>query len=148
MIRQYSRADKEQLTALLRRNIPEYFHPGELKDYDEYLDLHLEKYFVYEVENDILGCGGINYSDDRQTARLSWDIVHPKHHRKGIGKKLLEHRVSLLKSDPDLRQIAVRTTQHAYKFYEQNGFTLVRTEKDFWAKGFDLYFMHMPVLSF
>jgi ribosomal protein S18 acetylase RimI-like enzyme len=39
--------------------------------------------------------------------------------------------------------IIVRTSQLAYKFYQKVGFELEKTEKDFWAKGFDLYQMKM-----
>jgi hypothetical protein len=35
----------------------------------------------------------------------------------------------------------VRTSQVAYQFYQKAGFDLEKIEKDFWAKGFDLYQM-------
>jgi ribosomal protein S18 acetylase RimI-like enzyme len=41
----------------------------------------------------------------------------------------------------NITTIMVRTSQLAYKFYEKNGFILKEIEKDYWAKGFDLYSM-------
>jgi ribosomal protein S18 acetylase RimI-like enzyme len=35
----------------------------------------------------------------------------------------------------------VRTSQHAWRFFEKMGFELQKTEKNFWAPGFDLYQM-------
>jgi hypothetical protein len=39
----------------------------------------------------------------------------------------------------------VRTTQLTDQFYAKMGFQLERTEKDFWAKGLDLYQMRMNI---
>lgn len=62
---------------------------------------------------------------------------------KGIGKELVRHRVEHIKKNSTAKIIVVRTSQHASGFYAKLGFQLVRTEKDFWAEGFDLYQMTM-----
>jgi len=45
--------------------------------------------------------------------------------------------------NPKIDIISVRTSQHAYKFYEKMGFELVKITNDYWAKNFDLYLMQM-----
>jgi [ribosomal protein S18]-alanine N-acetyltransferase len=102
-------------------------------------------YFVFEEEGKILGCGGINYFIDKGEARLSWDMVHPEFQGKGIGKQLTLYRVELLKKDPRINIIVVRTTQLVYNFYEKSGFSIEKTEKDYWARGFVLYQMKMKI---
>jgi len=143
MIRKYSYKDKPKLIELLRQNIPEYFDSSEEGDFENYLDTEVEDYFVYEENFEVIGGGGINYFPTEKLARISWDMIHPKSHGKGIGKKLTQFRINHLKGNPEIEVIVVRTSQFAYKFYEKMGFELEKVEKDFWAKNFDLYQMRM-----
>ncbi len=146
MIRPYTPADKNELVAVLQLNIPAYFHPDEESDYQTYLAQHLEDYFVVtESSGRIIGAGGINYVAGQTEARISWDIIHPDFQGKGIGTQLMLHRIEHIKQKPSIRRITVRTSQLVYPFYEKMGFVLERTEKDFWAKGFDLYQMKMTL---
>ena len=52
--------------ALLRQNTPAYFDPSEEADFNHYLDVEREDYFVYEEEGRIVGAGGINYFPERK----------------------------------------------------------------------------------
>jgi len=143
MIRDYSIEDKPKLIELLRLNTPEYFDVSEEIDFENYLDNEVEDYFVYLENSKIIGAGGINYFPKENLARISWDMIDPEFQGKGIGKKLTKHRINHLNKNPNIELIVVRTTQLVYKFYEKIGFKLEKVEKDFWAKGFDLYLMQM-----
>lgn len=145
MIRPYIPADKEKVLGLLRLNTPLYFHSSEEPDLLAYLERDAEHYYVVEEAGEIIGSGGFNLFPAQKTARISWDIIHPAHHGKGIGKQLTLHRLNEIRHNHPVELITVRTTQLVYRFYEKLGFELVKTEKDFWAKGFDLYQMNMPV---
>ncbi|NDK55156.1 GNAT family N-acetyltransferase [Pontibacter fetidus] len=145
MIRPYTSSDKTALIDLLKLNTPLYFAEAEEADFIEYLEQHLEDYFVVEEAGAIVGAGGINYFSDDKIARLSWDIVHPAYQGKRIGSQLTQHRINHIKANPGINTIVVRTTQLAYPFYQKMGFTLVKTEKDYWAKGFDLYEMYLSL---
>ncbi|MFD2999702.1 GNAT family N-acetyltransferase [Pontibacter toksunensis] len=141
MIRAYTSNNKEELLILLRLNTPQYFDVSEEADFIEYLDHRLEDYFVVEEDGQIIGSGGINYFPESKLARISWDVVHPDFQGKGVGKRLMLHRIEHIRKNPAIDFIVVRTTQRVYPFYEKMGFKLEKTEKDFWAKGFDLYQM-------
>ena len=143
MIRKYSNKDKPKIIELLRKNTPAFFAPSEEADFVNYLDHEVEDYFVYEEDARIIGAGGINYFPKLKLARISWDIIAPNSQGKGVGRKLTQHRLHHLKERENIELIVVRTTQLAHKFYEKMGFELEKTEKDFWAKGFDLYQMKM-----
>ncbi|MEM5567001.1 GNAT family N-acetyltransferase [Psychroserpens sp. AS72] len=143
MIRAYTSQDKSKLIELLRQNTPEYFAASEEIDFVNYLHNDIEDYFVYEEDSKIIGCGGINYFPEEKSARISWDMIDPKSHGKGIGKKITQHRIHHINANPNIDFIIVRTTQLVYKFYEKMGFELQNIEKDFWAKDFDLYEMRM-----
>ncbi|MBU2949649.1 GNAT family N-acetyltransferase [Tamlana agarivorans] len=147
MIRKYTKKDRHQVITLLRQNTPKYFASSEETDFENYLKNEVEDYFVYEQNSIIIGTGGINYFPTEKTARLSWDMIHPKHQGKGIGKALTQYRINYLLENQNIEFIVVRTTQLAFQFYEKMGFMLMSIEKDYWAENFDLYEMKMPIKS-
>jgi len=141
MIRKYSHQDKTEVIELLRLNTPEYFDPSEEKDLVNYLDKEIEDYYVVVENSKIVGAGGINYFLSENTARISWDMIKPNSQGKGIGMQLIKHRIDRIKENNSIENIIVRTSQHAYRFYEKTGFKLKKIEKDYWAENFDLYIM-------
>jgi ribosomal protein S18 acetylase RimI-like enzyme len=145
MIRPYTESDQEGLIKLLRLNTPEYFDSSEEADFIEYLKHHSQNYFVVEVAGSIIGSGGFNWFDEGKTARISWDLIHPEFQRKGVGKELTLYRINEIRKNPQVNLIRVRTSQMVYPFYQKIGFKLEKTEKDFWAKGYDLYQMILEV---
>ena len=142
-IRKYLPEDKELLVELLTLHVPDFFAESEIADYENYLQHKTELYFVAESDNDIVGAGGINFDKENRTAKISWDFTAPHYQNKGVGRKLLEYRLAILRNMPDVDRITVRTSQLAFRFYEKSGFRLKTVEKDYWAKGFDLYDMEL-----
>lgn len=126
---------------LIRLNTPKYFASAEEADLNNYLDRERELYYVLLSDEKIVGCGGINFTDNKTTGKISWDILHPEYQGKSLGSQLLKHRIGKLKSIDSIQKIIVRTSQLAYKFYEKQGFVLNEIKKDYWAKGFDMYSM-------
>lgn len=141
IIREYNSDDYDKLLEILMLNIPEYFSQEEYPDFQKYLKEERENYFVAENDDMIVGCGGINYKKDENIAMISWDIIHPKYQGNGIGNRILNHRIDLIKKHHPNYKIIIRTSQLVYKFYEKNGFILLERHKDFWAEGFDMYKM-------
>lgn len=140
-IRNYIPSDKSAVINLLRLNTPTFFAPAEERDFEQYLESELEDYFVVIEKDKIIGCGGVNYFPSEKSARISWDMISPQFHGKGIGKQLVENRLQLLLKNPEIDFIVVRTSQHTFQFYEKMGFEIKQVVKDFWAEGFDLYEM-------
>lgn len=140
-IRKYEPNDKDEVLNLIRLNTPEYFAVDEEEDLKNYLDNEIELYYVLLYDRKIVGCGGINFSDDQTIGKISWDIIHPNYQGKSLGAKLLKHRIDILNSIKSIQKITVRTSQVAYKFYEKQGFELFEIKKDYWADGFDMYNM-------
>lgn len=144
-IRNYNPADREKIITLLRLNTPQFFSPIEEADLADYLDHHAEHYYVVEIESIIVGCGGINLTDDGFTARISWDIIHPDSQGQGIGSAITKFRIEKIKEMEGIQVIAVRTSQMAYQYYAKFGFELKEIVKDYWADGFDLYDMAFTI---
>jgi ribosomal protein S18 acetylase RimI-like enzyme len=145
MIKKYSKSDKQEVIKLLRLNTPKYFAPSEEKEFIKYLDHETEDYFVVKENSKIIGVGGINYFPNKKIATICWDIVHPDYQNKKIGKNLTQHRINYIQKNSNAKLIVVSTSQLAYKFYEKMGFELKKIEKDYWAKGFDLYQMTITI---
>ncbi|HRP88942.1 MAG TPA: N-acetyltransferase [Edaphocola sp.] len=140
-IRAYKTDDKIAVLNLIRLNTPKYFAPEEEEDLKKYLESKRELYYVLECDEKIVGCGGINFSDDKTIAKISWDIFHPDYQGQSLGTNLLKHRLEIIKSKDNIKKITVRTSQVAFLFYEKNGFELFEIKKNYWAEGFDLYNM-------
>lgn len=141
IIRPYIKSDKKVLLNILKLNTPKFFSPKEEKDFIYYLDNKIEYYYVIEFNNQVVGGGGINFTDDKLTGKISWDLINPEFQGKSLGSKLLNYRMEKLKEFNNVQQIIVRTSQVVYKFYEKLGFTLFEVVEDYWAKGFHLYNM-------
>ena len=142
-IRPYSPSDEIMVLELLKLNTPQYFAESEKADLIEYLANHIDHYYVVEIDNTIMGCGGFNRTPDGKRGVLSWDIIHPDAQGKGIGSALVKFRIADMQK-LGVKEIGVRTSQHVYQFYEKMGFTLKSpVVKDYWAEGFDLYEMEI-----
>ncbi|KHJ36773.1 N-acetylglutamate synthase [Pedobacter glucosidilyticus] len=140
-IREYNTEDKSEVINLIRLNTPKYFAVDEEEDFQQYLETERELYYVLLYNQKIVGCGGINFADHHTIGKISWDIFHPDYQGKSLGTKLLKYRLDKLYSLKRIREITVRTSQVAYKFYEKQGFELLETQKDYWAEGLDMYNM-------
>lgn len=140
-IRPYLPTDQQEVIAILQLNTPHFFAHEEKADLLRYLAYEREDYFVLTQNQTIIGSGGINYKTEKNTAYISWDLLHPHYQRHGYGSQLLQYRISRIAHLHPTMQIVVRTSQLAYAFYEANGFILKETIPAYWAPGFDLYYM-------
>jgi ribosomal-protein-alanine N-acetyltransferase len=141
LIRNYKPTDKSALLQIIRDNTPAYFAPEEEHDFSNYLDNEIEAYFVVETDGKIIGCGGVNFEENKTIGIISWGMIHPDYHGKKIGSALLQHRLDFLNRIESIQRITVRTSQFVYQFYEKLGFQLIESKKDFWCPGIDLYYM-------
>jgi len=141
IIRSYDVTDKEAVLNLLRLNTPAYFAVEEEVGFIHYLENEIQYYYVLELNKQIVGSGGFNFSGINTVGKISWDMLHPDFQGKSLGSALLHYRIEKLKQFKDLETIIVRTSQLAYTFYQKNGFYLTEVVEDYWAKGFHLYKM-------
>lgn len=138
-VRSYDTKDRQAIIDLFLLNTPAYFDPKEQQDLEHYLDKEIEGYYVATDNDSIAGCGGYNLKDG--AGYLSWYIVHPAYHGKGVGRSLVQNSLDMLKNKHGLSRVTVRTSQLTWEFYAKFGFRLIDTAKDYWGKGLDLYVM-------
>ena len=133
--------DRQSVLEIMDLNTPAFFHPMEREDFVEYLEKKRQDYFVIEKDDQVVGCGGLNYFPQNGIVRISWDMIHPDYQYQGLGTKLLEYRLDFIQTKYKVNTIVVRTSQHAVGFYKAFGFVLEEISLDFWAPGYDLYGM-------
>ena len=141
MIRPYITSDKEKLVEIFKLNTPKYFVREELKDFETYLQEQSETYFTIEYKKEIVGGIGCYVKQSDNSGRITWIFFHPNFSGHGLGTKAVEHCLSILKANTHVEKLIVTTSQLAYKFFEKFGYALIKTQKDYWGKGLDLYLM-------
>ena len=145
-IRKAKPSDLNFLNQIFFLNIPKYFHEKEFEDFKKYINSnHIETYFIIESEDKILGAAGYAY-ENKQTANICWVFVDPGFHSNGLGTKLVNHCIDILKKDNQLNVIQLETSNITYKFYEKMNFKLQYIKKEYWPNNDDLYFMNMNLI--
>jgi len=147
MITLYHPDDKDTVLNIFRANVPSAFSAKEEADLRNYLSQERDLYYVLQQPSGkIMGAGGINrFVDDEESARLSWDLLHPEYQGKGFGALLVQHRLEELHKDSRIRKVFVRTSQMAAPFYRKMGFQLLSTHKDFWDQGYHMHLMEISL---
>jgi len=80
VIRKLDPADLDTCCDIYLRNEQEHFPEGHFEDFKEYLTLDSSLSLVTEVENRVIGVGGICLESADNTARhLSFGMIDPDH---------------------------------------------------------------------
>ena len=145
-IRIASPKDLNCLIEIFTLNIPKYFHEKELIDFKKYfISKNIENYFVIISKGKILGAAGYAH-ENKETANICWVFVDPSYHKNGLGTKLVNHCVNILKANEKLNTIQLECSNITYKFYEKLGFKVKYIKKDYWPNNDDLYFMKLHLI--
>jgi GNAT superfamily N-acetyltransferase len=145
-IRPFTDADIDACVAICAANHPEYIGLHEIEEHRQFLT---EKpyapapYYVIEVEGALVACGGVAIAG--KALHLCWGLVHPSWHRRGLGTKLIEHRLAWAKTQPDLEVAELCTSQKTVAFYERFGFETIKLTENGFGPGLDRHDMECPL---
>ncbi len=145
MIYPYEDKYLPEVLEVFKLNVPDSFDPSEITDLKEYLKNNASTYFVYIENERIVGACGYHFPEIN-LGGISWIFTDPKYKGKKIGSKLVNHCIDEIQKNSSITNIEVRTSQFANVFFEKMGFKTQLVKQDYWAKGYDLYAMTMPVL--
>lgn len=151
-IRPYQSNDHNSCIDIFKSNLPLYFAPHEedylinwLKGFDEnrlvYPSNLAEHFYVAEINNNVIACGGFYIPQNSNKANMTWGMVHNHHHKQGIGKQLLVHRINIIKQQYPNNFITLDTSQHTYAFFQKLGFTITKITQNGYGPGLDRYDM-------
>ena len=144
--RDFAAGDTEACLAVFDSNVPEYFHEGERAEFLAFLEALPGPYLVLVDDlGDVVGCGGYARAESPGRADLCWGMVRNDAHRKGMGRALTKARLNRILADPDVREVALNTSQHTTGFYERLGFRTVSVVRDGCGPGLDRCEMRMTV---
>lgn len=137
-IRLYQHNDKAACLAIFDSNVPQYFVPGERNEFIQWLNKPgRAPYYVFEAEQETVGCGGIYVDKDKQIAGLAWGMVHRNYHKKGLGRSLTLYRLKAMTLNYPTLEQHLETSQYTEAFYQQFGFQTYERIKNGFSPGLD-----------
>ena len=145
MIRPYRSSDQQALVGILKLNVPKYFDAGEIAEFEEYLKGNAHTYLTLEYQGKIVGGAGYLVTDNNTIGHVRWIFFHPDSAGHGFGGEAMKYCLAAFRSMPTVKKLIVTTSQLAYQFFEKFGLVVIKTEKDYWGKGLDLYWMEMEL---
>ena len=120
--RRFDIADLPQCLALYKLNEPGRF-PERVRDhYEECLRSGRTYVLVAEDEGRIVATGGMNIFLKPHIAVLSYGLVRPDYHGKGIGTALLLARLALLSNKEPVYRVLIFAVRKSFVFYQRFGF--------------------------
>jgi GNAT superfamily N-acetyltransferase len=146
-IRAYRRNDQDACVAIFESNVPDYFDPHDRADLMAFLDELPGPYFVCVVPGrGVAACGGYYTQPEAQLAGLTWGMVHRDLHRQGLGRQMLEYRLSAIRSLPRIRTVRARTTQVTEEFFRRCGFVPTGRQPGGFGGGLDLVELELQLM--
>lgn len=85
------------------------------------VDKNIDHFFVYEVDDSLIGCAALIPDDDGRCAELASVLVQPFYQGKGVGKKLVDYALDLARAR-GFEYILALSTQAAGFFRNVCGF--------------------------
>ena len=133
--RKFINTDIDDCLNIYRTNSSQSFIPKTQEYEDEFCRSLLDENIlsiVGVINNTIVATGNINYEENNNLALLSYGLVHPLFHKKGIGSKLLTMRISLISQTNSIpHYLFMYATDNSENFYIQKfGFEKYYEEKD------------------
>ena len=142
--RPYNHEDYDDCVQIFQQNTPQYFHPGELADYKDYLKNYaLGNYWIYMAGSTTIGCAGIRVSEN--IGRLVYGMITPAYHRHGHGKDLLNFRLRKLVELAHVTHIKLETSPEAMGFFSKLGFVEERRIENGFGPGLDQIYMSLHI---
>lgn len=104
-----------------------------------------QKYFIYKLNNEIIGYIGLRVYDD--SAEVLNFLIDNKYHNKGYGTELFNYILKYLKNN-NIKQLTLEVNVNnlkALKFYNKHNFEILYTRKNYYKNKEDAYVLKKDV---
>ncbi|MCS7338335.1 MAG: amino-acid N-acetyltransferase [Verrucomicrobiae bacterium] len=118
---QIRRARKKDVTAILALTRTAVEADELLKRTRADIERHLEDYFIFEIDNNPVGCVALHMYPEYGKAELACLYVKPSHENRGIGRKLVQF-VEKKAREAGMRELFALSTQAYTYFQSKAGF--------------------------
>ena len=139
--RPYRPTDFAACLALFDGNVPQFFAATERADFADFLRDHGDlPYLVVEQGGAVVACGGVDVTAGPEGSKwgcLTWGMVDRSRQGQGLGRVLTTARLDLLRARPEVREVAIETSQHTAGFYAGFGFLVTCVTPDGFGPGLD-----------
>ena len=145
IIRIYKTTDQNACMEAFQTNVPKFFTHDEVGDFERFLDkladpeeLGQMPYYVLELDNRIIGCGGFAEKagiNGEPAVTFTWGLVHRDFHKQRYGEELLQFRIREIRNQFPGKQVILDTTQFSYTFFEKYGFKTVKYTPNGYEEG-------------
>ena len=147
-IREYVPGDYDRCSEIYSKNEVGRFPEGYLEKYQKHLEDNESIVIVLEEDSGVVGTGGIclhDYTDDISMAALSFGLIDPSYHGKGLGTMLMCARLCFLDPRSSWHLIMTSVGNGTEIFFKNLGFRFVTMSKD--EEGTDLENYHVRALK-
>lgn len=147
-IRAYRRNDQDACVAIFESNTPDYFDPHDRADLIAFLDDLPGPYYVWVApDSGVMACGGYYVEAGGRTAGLTWGMVHRQLHRLGIGRRMLEYRLAVIRTSSTIKTVRARTTQVTEPFFRRCGFISSQRREGGFGPGLDFVELELDLTA-
>jgi N-acetylglutamate synthase-like GNAT family acetyltransferase len=141
-IRSYTPRDREACLDILDGNTPEFFVSADRDAFAKFLDNCPGPYFVVEEHGAVVACGGWAV-ESQDVAVLTWGMVRRDLHRRGIGRRLIHHRLAGIRADGRANTVRIRTVQLVQEFFGREGFAVTGVVPNGFGQSLDQVTMEL-----
>jgi GNAT superfamily N-acetyltransferase len=145
-LRPWTPADRAACLALLDANSPRFFGARDREDYLAFLAAPSRPYWVLlDPSGTVVGCGGAAVSPRQRAGFLTYGMVHPDRHGRGLGTLLTAFRLRWLAAQPGIDRVLIDTSNETEGFYARFGFRTLRVIPDAYAPGLHQHDMELAL---
>jgi N-acetylglutamate synthase-like GNAT family acetyltransferase len=141
-IRSYAPRDRKACLDILDGNTPEFFVSADRSAFAKFLDNRPGPYFVVEEHGTVVACGGWAI-ESQDVAVLTWGMIRRDLHRRGIGRRLIHHRLAAIRADGCANTVRVRTVQLVQEFFAREDFAVTGVVPNGFGQGLDQVTMEL-----
>lgn len=142
--RSYTAGDRAACLAIFDANCPESFAPNERADYAAFLDSASDAYTIVHADGRAIGAFGVFQGAAPDECRLSWILLDPALHGRGIGRSVMSRATAAARAH-GATVLRIAASHKSAPFFAAFGATVVHTTPEGWGPGMHRVDMDMPV---